>query len=203
MSIAIIIVMASLSMAVFQAMKAHSDSAKCMANMRQLAFIILQYSAENNGELLPARVWNGERPAPGVPGPPSAKPWNAILNEKGYLPYSTYDNIPKSVMCCPARETIAGAAYNKMHYGMNWFPGFANECYQGEPFFKMLKVKSPSQTMLLGETKNFYMISYNQIDNFVDFPHRNKNNVIFMDGHAETSSPSWKMPKEGDSYPFY
>lgn len=203
MSVVIIVVVIGIAMAALQKVRASSGSARCLTNMRQLALLIQQYAADNDGDLLPARVWNGERPEPGTAGPATAMPWNAILHEKGYLLYSSYDGISDSVMDCPAREIVAGSAYNSLHYGMNWFPSFANEGYRGEAYRKMYEIVNPSKTMLLGEVNRFYMISYNQLDRYVAFPHEGRNNVIFMDGHAEMTAVPWTMPRAGDSYPFY
>jgi len=201
----------------YRQVRENSNKAVCLSNLRKLSSILFTYSADNNGEMVPSVVYVSPS------NRNTGTPWVNWLIDKGYLveegfdPGKTYQDLKRGILTCPSRETLGSAIYNKMHYGMNYTLGFGgameNFGYRTPQILpNRAKVTSPSRTLMLGETKINYMIKAEA--RFLDegssqniaFPHRNRMNVIFMDGHAEESSPPWKVPKlaqPGDTYPFF
>jgi prepilin-type processing-associated H-X9-DG protein len=193
-AIVILGILSALVTPVVQRVKRNGASIKCMSNMLQVTRLILLYAAENNNDLLPSLAYYS---------PTQGSAYNNWLDKCGYLPVKTYDGLWNGVMTCPSRKTPAGAAFNALHYGMNYAmgPSFANATQMGAPFHKIFEVERPSQTMLLAELNNWYRAVPGE-DKIV-FPHDGRNNVTFLDGHGESTTGPWKPPKPGNSYPWY
>lgn len=177
----------------------------CLSNMRQVANVLLRYTAENEWDIVPAVILL-------PPAYTSGETWMVYLDRTGYLPKETYHEKWSAIMTCPARERPGSYIYNQTHYAINRNMGFDNISRSGQAFHKMTRIRNPSQTMLLGESEGDYMIQshssvfleYNNKEKRkIAFPHNETCNLIFMDGHAEVSSGPWKIPNKGDSYPFY
>ncbi len=180
-----------------------SKSARCLSNMRQVGEILLRYSSENNGhlvptvELLPPLYQTGST-------------WLVLMDRAGYLPKESYHERQNTIMACPSRQSPP--TYSKPHYGINRNMGFDNLIKKGEPYRKMVRVERPSQTLVLGESEGIYMIQSHsavfleyddKAKRKIAFPHNQTSHLIFLDGHAEAGRGPWKIPKKGDSYPFY
>lgn len=191
----VIAVLAVLVVSALQQARAAANTTRCMSNMRSVGAVILLYAAEHNRDLIPTIVYTN-------PAATAGEPWNYQLSDTGYLPRESYNEIAASIMNCPSRPVVVASAYNRLHYGMNWYPGFINTMRKGQPAFKITRVQEPSKTMMLGEVEKFYMIQYSNLKQ-VAYPHKDGGNIIFMDGHGEYFRGPWKTPKQGDSYPFY
>jgi len=195
--IAIVAALAAICLPVFGQLRESSRSAKCMQNMRNVAGVLLSYSAENNNILPPAVILTG----PGV-----GDSWVVYLHNAGVFRKESYDKLESGVMTCPSRGEVAGGkagGWSNMQYGLNQYPGFSNILAIGQAPFRMASVSKPGVTMLLGEVNNRYAIFANDVTKDAAFPHQGRNNIIFLDGHGETSKGPWQKPNATDSYPFY
>lgn len=204
-AVVIISLLVSLLGAGFIWMTGESRSMKCLMNMKQVSQVFFRYTMENNGDLVPAVILL-------PPSYTSGQTWMVHLDEKGYLPRESYDGKKNAIMTCPARGMPGSYTYNKTHYAVNRNVGFDNIVKKGSPFHKASRVAMLSQTMLIGESEGDYMIQShsnvfleyeNRQKRKIAFPHRERANVIFMDGHAEQLPGPWDIPKKGASAPFY
>ncbi len=195
-AIVLLAVLAALLLQSIQSVKESSKQASCVSNLRSLGSIILLYSADHNGLLLP--TLSEESSSGGTT-------WYSVLDTEDYLPgrpgrADTWDNAAHSIMTCASQGTrprwkgnSAGAA---LHYGMNHFPGFLNRT--GKPgtsyetnyrnrygIPKLSSLRSPHRAMMLGEVKNAYAIATSNHASHAH-PHRNEGmNLLFWDGRAE------------------
>lgn len=179
-----------------QALEQGRMNSRCVSNLRQLAVLVLQYSAEHNGDLLPALA--NESPKGGTP-------WYMLLDRTGMLPgrpeNGGWNRLRSSIMTCPAREDVplwsGNSAGATLHYGMSQLPGFLNRTGEAGTSFeinyrnrhgypKLSKIRNPSRTLMLGEIKNAYMIQHH-MDERNAYPHGRAPsgmNVAFYDGHV-------------------
>jgi prepilin-type N-terminal cleavage/methylation domain-containing protein/prepilin-type processing-associated H-X9-DG protein len=180
-----------------------SRSVRCAGNLRQLGQLVFAYGTDHNGDLLPTL----DRTTTSGTG----MEWMNRLRAEGYLPL--WYNKPKSIMNCPSRSRISNTAYNGVHYGMNWYPGFYNisgtTASEGSDSpHKLINIIRPSQTLMLAETNFYYAINVRDTAYRIS-PHNGSSNIIFFDGHMA----SWKgnlptiasafYPAVPQAYPFY
>lgn len=181
----------------FMAVKRVSEGAastKCMTNMRAVSQLIFQYAHDHNNDLLP-HLTLGHQPNTG-------SHWLYWLWAERYLVKEAYVGLKHGVMTCPSRDEPAGYEPPTFHFGMNSYPGWDNMIVLGEPFYKLLKVERPSQTVLLADSNADYALIPERLETLA-YPHNGFGNSIFMDGHAERLAGPWKAPTAGDSYPWY
>ncbi len=173
-----------------------TQTAECLSRMRQVGMLILRFSAENNQNLLPALTLPSSSST-------SGSAYVYWLDFYGYLPKASYDGLKEGIMSCPSRKDPGGYAYNKLHYAMNYYPGFRNYGYRdGVLFHKITRITQPHRTLLLAEVNNWYQIVYNDPGTAL-FPHNNKANVFFTDGHMKALPPFFNYTSKGDPYPFW
>ncbi len=199
MVMALLLVLLLLALPGYRIVQESGRATRCLSNLRTVGQVVLTYATENKGSLIPAVEL---RP----PNYTSGSPWNSLLDEYGYFPKESYTGLKNGVMTCPSRGVPGTYIYNQMHYGMNRSLGFDNINLKGNPFFRMTRIADFHRTMLLVEVRKDYMLQSHtqaQIDNNAIFPHREQCHAFFADGHAETLTGPWKVPKKGDSYPFY
>lgn len=195
--IAIVLVLIAIALPLLRKARETSHATRCMHNIRQVGQVILLYGTENNGELLSAIVYDDGSGATG-------KPWSYHLNETGYLPADSYNDDWNGVMTCPSRETPARVTYNRQHYGMSQFPGFTNTRTKVQSPRKLANIANPQTTMILTETRNWYMVYSSDRFGYALFPHGGKSNVVFFDGHVETvEGPYTQIPTGTNTFPFY
>ncbi len=215
--VVIITILMALLLPAYQHVSSMGRQATCLANLRKLSGILFAYSSDHNGTMVPCVVYAS--PTNRNVG----TPWINWLIEEGYLkddglfPGEVYRSLEKGLLTCPSRETPGSAVYNTMHYGMNYTLGFGpdNENFGYRTPLqlpKRTKVTSPATTLMLAEAKYGYMIKPEARflnegpSQNIAFPHRNRMNIIFMDGHAEQSSGPWHVPvitKPKETYPFF
>lgn len=195
--VSIIALLVALLFPLYQKVRESSEATRCMRNIREVAQVILLYSAENNGELLNPIVYDDGKGATG-------KPWSYFLNEKGYLPAENYNDDWNGIMTCPSREQPAHVTYNRNHYGMSQYPGFTNTRTKDQSPHRLARIVRPETTMVLTETRNWYMVYTQDKFNFALFPHAGKSNVAFFDGHVEAvEGPYTHIPSGNQTFPFY
>jgi len=190
--------LASLIFSVSSSVLAQSRQAQCLAHMRQLGAVLLQYPADNNGSLIPALADTSSS---------GGTPWYSILDTLGVLPgkpttAGTWNGRKNSIMVCPARKDAplwnGNSAGATLHFGMNQFPGFLNRtgkagtAYEaqygaryGSP--KLARIVQPGRTMLIGEVTQTYNVQTTESDkNAYMHPQVGAGmNLIFYDGHGE------------------
>ncbi len=201
----------------WQSISRHSAKTTCLANLRRLSATLFTYSGDHNGAMVPCVLYAS--PTNRNVGTPWIN-WlieQEYLVDDGFLPGRVYSDLKKGLLTCPARETGGSAVYNKMHYGMNYTLGFGptNENFGYRTPLQLPRrnlVANPSRTLMLGEAKYGYMIKPEArfLDEGpsqnIEFPHGGRMVVIFMDGHAEESTPPWKVPTKArplETYPFF
>lgn len=231
--VAIIAILLVLLHPVATSVMERSRQSSCLARMRALGTLILQYPIDHNGNLLPAL---SDTSASG------GTPWYSILDSAGVLPgkpnvAGTWNNSRNSIMACPSRKTFpawsGNAAGATLHYGMNQFPGFLNRTglpgssYEtlynaryGYP--KINRIKNPNRTFVIGEVDQTYNVQ--TLDNGKNaYPHSSKSglpengngmNLFFYDGHGaffkgrlpdlgDTPSIKAEQWSADQSYPFF
>lgn len=188
-AVAILAVVSILGFGVTKRIREEMAVTICARNLHQIWSIIAQYASDHNGALLPANAM--KTPQAGVE-------WSALLNLTGYLPYSEWSQKKNSIMTCPARGTPAEGYFNKLHYGMNSYPGFLNLPPYDGPWFKMSNIERPSKTLLIGEVEAWYTLTPRN-DIWRTRPHKGGSNLLFADGHVEF----WNgpLPVYPDAYP--
>lgn len=224
-AIALVAILAALLFQGAQQVNASAKQSRCVAHLRQLGSIILLYSVERNGFLLPTL---GEESSSG------GTTWYSVLDHEDYLPgrpnrSGTWNDATDSIMRCPSRTTRplwrGNSAGATLHYGMNHFPGFLNRTGKPGTSYEtnyrrrygvpnLSSLKSPNRAMMLGEIEGTYAIAPSN-HTYHAHPHRKEGmNILFWDGHAELfhgplpnlgSATSLKAsdwnPEE--SYPFF
>lgn len=214
----IIVVLLILVFSAFQKALEVSRKVECLSNMKRLSAKVFQYANDHGGQIVPVVVF------PSSTQGNAGWPWMTWLIDEGYLtdegfdpeiakqrPYP-YDNLKKGVFTCGARKTPGSTVYNKMHYGMNWTLGFDSQNIgykEPHQMPRLVNIASPSTTLMLGEVKYSYLIKAEKRfiedgkDKNIEFPHGGRMNVIFFDGHAESSEEPWKLPVQGSTYPWF
>lgn len=226
--IGIVILLAAL---LFPAISSFQESGRrntCLSHMRQVANIIMQYSADNANRVLPA--------ASGANAWMNDNLWYELLDADGYLPANPNNQETKGdvwsgkrngVMSCPSRDSAPfsywAAQKHDLHYSLNQHPGFYNRVNTSAgSWATMAKIPKPSRAFMLAEAS--FPIGYPNGDNLV-YPHPRKGkpvaegegmNLVFFDGHAEYykgripnlwSGDYGQIPYENiapeDSFPWY
>jgi prepilin-type N-terminal cleavage/methylation domain-containing protein len=182
----------------YKSVVAHAKQAQCLGHMRQLGGLILQYSTDNNGNLLPSLADTSSS---------GGTPWYSLLDSSGLLigkpaAPGTWNNQRNSIMTCPARQDVplwsGNSAGATLHYGMNQFPGFLNRTGKDGTVYatqyaskygypKIARIIQPHRTMLIGEITQTYNVQTTESDKNM-YPHpelRSGMNLIFYDGHGE------------------
>lgn len=187
--ISLIAIIAALATAAISHVGKQTAAVTCTFNLRQMFMIISRYAADNDGALLPTVAMTDST---------SGKEWRVILEDKGYIPKSKWnakkqalewgEDIGK-IMTCAAREVPSSPAYNGLHYGMNTYPGFDNRPGINDTPRKLVQIKQPSKTVLIGEVDQWYAITPRN-EQYRIYPHNNGSNLLFADGHVGF----WKGP---------
>lgn len=197
--IGIIVVLSALLFSAMRSIRERGNEATCLAHMRKLSVIVMQYSAENNSRLLPA--------ASGASASVNDKVWYMILSEAGYIEgdplkvnnagRETWAGLRNSFMACPNRSEAPSAYWIKwgkhdLHYSVNQNPGFMNRVNTSTgPRPTLGRIANPGRTFLLAEST--YALVYPNGD-YAAYPHPRPSgdlsqgqgmNLIFYDGHAE------------------
>lgn len=197
-TIAILSVIIAILLPSLQSLREDSKAARCLNNMSSVGRLLLTYSADNGGTVVQPVILQ-------APNYTSGKTWNIVLDEMNILPIESYSELKHGIMTCPSRSAAGSHIYNRMHYGINRNPGFDCIGLAGKAPHKILRIQNPSRTMLLGEVKKDYMIQTSSdtlMENIV-YPHRQRANVFFYDGHIQAVKGPWLRPTATASYPFY
>ncbi len=153
--IAIIAILAAIAFPLFGGMRESSQKAGCLSNLRQLGAAVMQYAADNNGNL-PPNVTSTDPSAgghsstyPQIIAPYLGKPENGTLNSK--------------VFFCPAASTSRPAwadvgfrpdygANERRANGSGQIGVFARQAWGANvPAVKMAMIRQPSRCLMLAD----------------------------------------------------
>ena len=200
-TIAIIAILVVAGLSTARGMLEKSKAVSCLGNMRQLGAIALTYSAEHDNNILPVVQYKTV-----VGGAGST--WITILVDEGYLPKEEWTNLPRSIMRCPSRNNNPQYFGPKLHYGLNFYPGFTNTAMDTPTahtsFAKLSKIQRPAKTFMFGEVQNNYWLNTDGSRAANIYPHSGGQNLVFFDGHVEYFKGLLTLdPTATDPYPFY
>jgi prepilin-type N-terminal cleavage/methylation domain-containing protein/prepilin-type processing-associated H-X9-DG protein len=195
--ISVVAILAALTWAGIGAAIETSRSAKCISNLRAIGSASLTYFNDNNSEFFPRKHWDtypswgpefqrGMRDYLGVE--------SEILNIANYGDYKM-----DSVLTCPTMRSLHPNITLTLHrtYSMNLFllakhPERVREDLANGPR-RLSNVRKPSSMwtftdgLARPEAGNYQTTINNRAHvEELDFPHRGRQNVVFLDGHVES-----------------
>ncbi|HEX8339931.1 MAG TPA: DUF1559 domain-containing protein, partial [Tepidisphaeraceae bacterium] len=196
--IGIVALLIAILLPALNAAREHARGVKCLSNLRQMATATFQYANEFNGSYPPAQ-WN----TPGV-----KNEWDFAGTPGNFTPGILWrGRTAAAVQQCPSYDSRRGAMPGDAFTGYNYNTSFIGRGFGEGPPAKIAQVRQPSHTALFGDAMwsfgtNKYMRSPRPSpteDNFVfsefsnakasgtqGYRHRDKTNVAFCDGHAES-----------------
>jgi prepilin-type processing-associated H-X9-DG protein/prepilin-type N-terminal cleavage/methylation domain-containing protein len=192
-TIAIIAVLAALSIPVLGAYRKSAQKTQCIANLKQLSLAFTSYSAENNGL---------------IPGPVIQAGDIWLISLPLYFDRTNQDLVDRaSPFSCPAARNEYKAPNFTPTYSMN---GSLMEV--GPLGYSQVRLQSftqPSKTALIMDGQLALMPPYwlhhvgygGDFPNKRDFVHDGSINILFADGHVETRKEE-QIPRSG-SDPFW
>ncbi len=202
-ALALLAVLGGLLLPLVSRSREAANSARCIKNLRDISQAVFRYADDHNRNLVPAL----DRTHPSGSG----REWMNTLREAGYV--SIWHNHPENMMQCPSRKVPATHAWNGMHYGMNFYPGFYSisgvRADGGrDSFRKISEIMRPAQTLMVAETDSYYTINVRD-PAYRIAPHHGVCHIVFFDGHLEARSeplpviPSAFYPARREAAPFY
>jgi prepilin-type processing-associated H-X9-DG protein/prepilin-type N-terminal cleavage/methylation domain-containing protein len=168
--VAIIAVLAAISMPVGRRMIEAGNEAKCMSNLRQLHAVLMLYANENNQML----------PSPDTPT--SGIHWFRRLD-----PYIAQQDRIKLLTCPSAKAFVPGDWATS--YGMNYYLGEDKD-------WRTLTIEQKSKVILLADAVinpawhsagSAIFEDGGPFNKTVDQRHAGRANFLFLDGHVEAS----------------
>lgn len=204
-TIAIIAILASLSISALGVVRNSADNARCIANLRASGTAMLQYFTDNNGNFFTGKNWfaypstksgpnNGMREYFGIV---AENDKNAVITDEIFQ--------RDSILTCPAMKRKYPQLYPQglnRGYGINYYlqQKDPNKNYDGLPsserpllagsYQKVTNVPRPSAMWILTETpvNNELLGSLNDNtasygEKYLSLPHNGKQNAFFLDGH--------------------
>jgi prepilin-type N-terminal cleavage/methylation domain-containing protein/prepilin-type processing-associated H-X9-DG protein len=205
-TIVIIAVLASLSLAAINAVRAQGDSARCTSNLRELSAAALAYVSENNGQYVAAQEptnrvrWHGVRGSTSGQFDPTRGPLAPFLGHNG------------RVKLCPAlvrvlkgkqsfEDGTGGYGYNAAYIGGTPADSFKSE--------RLANVPAPARVVMFadcafpragGLQEYAYAEPWQSVDMTgrlngplapsVHFRHNGNANVAWCDGHITSEKPT-------------
>lgn len=203
--IAIVGVLSAISLPALKKVYSKSRSDSCVSNLRQLAMAINFYAADNDGRM-PATYVLGSN------GPDNNWWYNVNAYTGAKRMAATWDSVKARSMeppyhCPETKETEAGIAVNAwVSYKMSMklrlsYSGTALNVTTGIP---RARVNDYSKILLLAEgrvTPEFSEYTTNSPATGVRYPHMNKLNGLFMDGHVEGFTQEELKARWSECYP--
>ena len=191
--IAIVAVLTALLLPAISRVRAQSDQARCIANLKQLHLAVQSYANEHNGKV-PA----GNSGPANNPGGPLDN-WLVVLR-----PYIEVKQESKTaidnVLSCPAARREYDADTFTATYGYNAMIISTDSSNNSRSQMRTVNIPKPARTCLIMDGKNawegratspsafwMFQVSGNPASRPAprDFVHSGKANVLFCDGHIE------------------
>lgn len=153
-----------------------SETATCASNMRRFYTGFIEYSQDNDGALPPFRLYNYPKPDGSLGSGPE---WRQLLEP--YLPgelrprRNSLDN-PGLDVCEAA--TFRGSGSYTYYYAINAYSTYTSPIH-------IPSVENPSRHFIFGESSGVMRITAAQFQSDMQFRHREKANLLFMDGRVE------------------
>ncbi|MBQ6470405.1 MAG: DUF1559 domain-containing protein [Victivallales bacterium] len=181
--IAIIAILAAMLLPALSKARERARAIVCINNLKQLGNAVLMYADDNEDYPPNALLYCISDNA--------KKRWHHLI-----APYIGDDDqrstAPPRLFTCPSVSTDQiPKDYWDTNYGMNWLFGSTYMKAAGEKPMKLLRVKTPSGVVLIGDwaKKNAHLITaYNVTMSFdrriLVLRHNKRANMVFADGHA-------------------
>ncbi len=191
--VGIITILAAILFPVAGSFKESGNRTTCLAHMRQVGSMVLQFSADNGNKILPAvsgaNAWMNDNL------------WYEMMDADDSLVANpkkgdTWSGKKNGVMSCPSRDSAPFSYWmggkHALHYSLNQHPGFFNRVNTSSGGWPTLaSIKNPGRTFMLAESS--FPVAYANGDYLV-YPHARKGgkeedgegmNLVFYDGHGE------------------
>jgi prepilin-type processing-associated H-X9-DG protein/prepilin-type N-terminal cleavage/methylation domain-containing protein len=224
-TIAIVGILSALLTSSMGKMRSSADSAKCMANLRQIGVAFRMYAQENDGLYPAPRFQQSGTENPNPAGPSST--WQVELAPyttaplpapnsyqlKGIHPSKNAQYCPAFVRLFPSVSAIQATSFNSTGYGMNIClnVGGRDINFGGRISnrFKEVAITRPATSIIVGDSAD-YSIDCSSgnwakaapnsakpegYSNGAPTRHGGKGNYLFVDGHIETLAPADALPK--------
>lgn len=213
--ITIIVIMMVLVFPALQKARDNANNTKCASNLRKMGAGLMAYVSDHDGALIPGAVsLGGDYPF-----------WYHTLdaymgNQEGGNTMNFASGNRPAWQCCPSK------VFNKAEmngftvgYGWNYYGenastggggqgGFGNEPVDNGDGYggssKLAQVTKPSQTIIIGDSKDLEVQRNNTFQNIYLYPppdawfssqrarrHSGRGNYLFLDGHVESLPPTF------------
>lgn len=170
-----------------------AHAAQCVSNMRQLGMAILEFTVNNNGNIMPRKL-SAELEAK---EPHVHAYWNRRLHREGYID-GPVNNAPLNpILFCPSLLPEGHPEVANQGYGMRAWRGTAVTL---DSYLPINKIPNPSRffiladsvTMQAGVQTQWYTIQLGEgQSNRVHLRHDNKANTFFADGHVKAMEENY------------
>lgn len=186
--IAIIAVLAALTLPVVNATRNSARNATCVVNLKQMGSAVLRFVADNQGRIPPSKLADDVRAKETASPKPNAY-WVVRLYHEGYIPGPLEDGTPlNSSVFCPS-FTPGGPPDQRHHtYGLRDWRG--TKIQTGE-YLRISQIEAPSRFFLLADSiqvssqSQWYAIQSEGGNNGAHLRHNGRANTFFADGHIE------------------
>ncbi|MFA6176148.1 MAG: prepilin-type N-terminal cleavage/methylation domain-containing protein [Phycisphaerae bacterium] len=184
-TIAVVVILATLLIPVLKGAQASAKSAVCLNNLKQIRTYLQLYANDNDGYL--PKVWDG------------VKQWNVVLCETVAAPdIAARKNF--ALWHCPSWGPAAGDCF-PLHpsYSVNFSYGLTMHSSSALPPDKLISL--PPSTILLADTlynptgpsttpwqAYFFLRGIPTTSQLIHLRHNHRANAVFVDGHAASLS---------------
>ncbi len=167
--IAVIALLASMLLPALHKARGKAKQIKCMSNLKQLGQAYMMYANDNDDWFPACRGPSG-----------NASSW--VCQIAPYVGANTYVG---EKIYCPAYPDHSPAYTG---YGMNYYLGYHNGTSWEEPIYRIGKIHSPSEKLLITEVYGTHYFAARWGNEYVGLPSRHiRNNILFCDGHVEVA----------------
>ncbi len=217
MATVILAILIAVALPTLGRLRVQAMDAKCRSNLRFTGMALIQYVADHDGKFLPTKFWYSRLSTAASPG------IRDYLGSRSTAKSTSAEYKVDSVLTCPKLKADCPRKFPNMLnrcYSMNQMVVANNPAYPDDPeagdnpgsFKRISNLPDPSRmwtftdggtTDPTGAGEFGTIISPSSVTSLL-FPHRDRQNVVFFDGHMESlsreefSSPSNKRAFWGD-----
>ena len=194
--IAIISILASMLLPALSRARAAAQSIKCISNLKQLGFAHIMHQNDHNDQCVPWQKWfDGDNPY--------GYNWSWILWDGAYVTANLlftcptgWGNVTKVEGCdvSVAADLDNPWTFGRLSYGYNRAYLGGGEGYSPVRYLftaKASNAKAPARKLVLSEVKGdggdgvSFFCWFNSPWSYIETPHNNASNNLWMDGHVE------------------